>query len=148
MSQSVFKNSRLHPKYDEFIPNVRSKVLEQVSTCINDVYGQDIEDKIKSNDTFIRRFLVYNHGNVEETVSQIMTALKWYKSQQFHDLTDAYFPAEMWSMGGVFLYETDLQGHPSLFVRLRSCIKIPEINDMVKKYISYLIWKLDQVWKF
>lgn len=145
-SASPELNRRCHHKYDDSIPSVREKLnifLKENKDILDDIYNEDIEDAKKSDFT-IRRFLVLNGGKVDAALTSLLDAFKWYKKMKFREITDNYFPSEVYRIGAVFPYEPDKAGRSTIYVRMKCSPRIPELVDVVKHYVSFLLWKLDQ----
>lgn len=145
MTKSELKESgRYHYRYDHLIEQTRSEALQRLQQVEECVYSQDIT-LLETDDHIVRRFLIPNTGNVPSAVSQMMESMKWVKRMRFREIGDSYFPQEMWYVGGVFLYEEDREGHPTIYLRLKFFQKIKELSDAVKHFFGYLLWKVDQV---
>ncbi|KAI1305262.1 Motile sperm domain-containing protein 2 [Halotydeus destructor] len=133
--------------FDSSIEQVRSEFLEQVESqnlVPSQVYQEDV-DKVRSEAWFVRRFLVHNQGCPELALDQLVAALKWRKEMALRDTLDNYFPHEMYRTGSIFLYERTATGQPTLYIRLKRVRKVHDIAELVKRYLSYLLWKLDEM---
>ena len=143
---SIVMSARSDTEYDDQIQTVRDKFFEQLKsnpTLIGTIDAEDIA-KINKCDWFVRRWLLHNNGNLDPSVEQLITAVQWRHEMGFRRLAPNYFPNEMYRVGGLFFYEPTQDGQPTLYLRLARVKKIPEVNELVKKFVSYMLWQLDE----
>lgn len=140
----VKESGRYHYRFDHLIQAAREHALQRLQGMDDCVYPEDVT-LVETDDHIVRRFLIANTGNLPSAVYKMIEALKWVKKMRYRDIGDNYFPQEMWFVGGIFLYEEDLDGHPTIHLRLKFFQKIKELSDAVKHFFGYLLWKVDQI---
>lgn len=138
----------LSNRYDDRIASVRSRVQAAVNSLSEEerksqFYAEDVEE-INRSDYEVRRFLLDWGGREDGTVKSILKSLRWKKSMGLRDLRDNYFPADMWFIGGVFIYEPDREGRPTMHIRLKTAITTRELMTTIKQFLAYLCWKVDR----
>jgi len=133
-------------KYNDQIHIVREKVLEHLETDPKFVDTVDDEDiaNIKNYDWFIHRWLTHNNGNCDQSVQQMITTLQWRHKMGFRSLATNYFPNEFYRIGGMFFYEPTQDGQFTFYLRLCRIRKMPEMNEVIKKLVSYNLWLLEK----
>ena len=131
--------------YDHLIASIRSSLLVTFTDeREHSMYQEDLDD-ILNNDDSVRRFLIATNGNLIEAKSKLIKSLRWRKENKLRELSDTSFPAEVYSIGGIFTYEIDRSGRPTLHFRMSHAIVNRYILPMVKSFITYIIWKADQL---
>jgi hypothetical protein len=143
-ADEVEESGRYHYRHDHLIETTREQALDRLQEIKDTVYSED-RKILESSDHLVRRFLIANSGNVPQAVTKLIQSLQWVKKMRFRDIGDNYFPHEMWFVGGIFLYEEDLGGHPTIHLRLKFFQKIKELSDAVKHFFGYHLWKVDQI---
>lgn len=131
---------------DEFVVRVRERFLNECFEMEPQDYDEDeIHKKIIEDDWFIKRFLILSYKNEEDAVKSLSVAMKWRKEYGLKSLKDNYFPREFYQTGALFTYEKDLNGLPSLIMRLKYFKRIPELLETVKMFCIYNCYKIDEM---
>lgn len=131
---------------DEFVVRVREKFMKERYEMEPEEYDEEeIQRKVIESDWFIKRFLILSYKNEEEAVKSLSAAMKWRKEYGLKSLKDSYFPREFYQTGALFMYEKDLNGLPSLIMRLKYFKRIPELLQSVKKFCIYNCYKIDEM---
>ena len=127
---SVSDNTQLQ----ELISGLRHKLLDNYGECPDDYDPVDME-MIKTNDFQIKRFITYNNMNEKQAFAQLTDAMKWRKS---HGITRNYsqIGQEVFKCGGLFICGSDLEGRPVLYARVKTHVKIPELDKMAQVFHS------------
>lgn len=137
----------LHNKFDDKIPLVRRLYQEKLNEhpdLLNEVYDADIEKTLNS-DYWVRKFLIWNDGNVKATVERLHTSLAFQKKYRLRELQDNFFPAECYQGGSAFFYQPDRIGRPVLYIRLKFSPKCRETRDYTKAFTAYTFFKGDEM---
>ncbi|RWS24905.1 motile sperm domain-containing protein 2-like protein [Leptotrombidium deliense] len=128
---------------DKFVVSARNKFLQQYTKEIENIYSEDIE-KVLNDDWFLKRYLILAYKDEEKAVNYLITCLKWRKEMSLRTKPDNYFPEDFYKLAGLFLYEKDKQGMPTLYIRVQLLKKIPEVMPALKRYFLHYIYKLDE----
>lgn len=130
MDQSITSVESDDTQLQDLISELRRKLLDNYSECPEDYDPRDVET-IKSNDLQIKRFITYNNYNAKQAFIQLNDAMKWRKSQGIkRDYSQ--IGVEVFRCGGLFIYGSDLQGRPVLYARVKTHVKIPELEKMAE----------------
>lgn len=106
-------------------------------------YREDIE-KIRSEDWFVKRFLLARSRKVDEAVAMMFDALKWRKSEDIRNLRPSYFPDDMFKISAMFLYAPDKEGNLTVYFRVRYILRMPELLPTLKKFGNLLLYRVDE----
>lgn len=137
---------RRDQKYDHLIPHVRQLICETITkdeSHVNTFYEFDLNRAMK-DDWQIRRFLLHTHGCVDSTVQAIISAWKLIKTLKLRELKDSDFPRELFEPSTMFLYEADINGRPTVYIRSKMVLNLmKEVNDLKIQFILYTTLKAD-----
>lgn len=125
------------------IDKLREKFLTEFSTrrdCFDSIDFENVE----LNDWFIMRFLIHTGLDEDAAYEMIVNAMFWRKEQDLRSVRDNYFPDLFYQTGGLFAYEPDKCGRPTLFVRVKYVKKLPELSATMKKFLIHQIFKIDE----
>ena len=78
---------------------IRTSVLALAQEC--DKFHPADVDKIKENDWWIERFVLVTKTE-EAALKMLVKALEWRKTFGVNDLTEDYFPEELYKIGNAF----------------------------------------------
>jgi hypothetical protein len=109
-----------------------------------DLYDEEDVDRIRQNDWYVKRFLLARRRNVDEAFDMLRNTLRWRKEFGLPTMKDTDFPIEFYKIGGLFAYEKDKNGNVVIYMRVRMHRKIPELADPVKKFLMYIVNKVDR----
>jgi len=136
---------KLRPIAEENVERVRAQFMEKYATEEpSEFYEQDIE-AIRNHDWYIKRFFIAAYKNEAEAVDRLLEAMKWRKANAIRDVPDNYFPSEFYESGGVFQYENDLNGLPTLWIRVFTIPNIPEFQKTFEKLFRHMLFKVDEL---
>lgn len=135
---------RKNTTYDNLIPQVRNQLVQtlKLDEHKQNYYEFDLKQALKC-DHSIRRFLVINSGNIDNTLKQIVSSFAWKKKYKLRELNDSSFPSQLHQMGGMFRYVKDKDGRPTLYLRATHHIGNKDIHSMVEKHLFYLALMVD-----
>ncbi|RWS11525.1 motile sperm domain-containing protein 2-like protein [Dinothrombium tinctorium] len=128
---------------EKLVFSTRSKFLQNYQKEADSCYAEDIQ-KVLQDDWFIKRFLILTFKNEDKAVNMLINALKWRKMFGLRTFCDNYFPAELFKIGALFLYEEDINGLPTLYIRISMLKKVPEITEILRQFLIYHIFKIDE----
>lgn len=142
-----YASLRKQTTYDHHIASIRSSLLVTFSDeDEHSMYQEDVDEALQSDD-FVRRFLIATKGNLAEAKSKLIKSLQWCKQNNLRQLSDTSFPAEVFSVGGIFTYAEDRSGRPTLHFRMSHAVIHKDLIAMVKSFITYTVWKADRMAK-
>jgi hypothetical protein len=70
--------------------------------------------------------------------------MRFQRELRLRDMTDNYFPKELWELGSMKLHGKDKDGRPVAYLRLKFLRKEKIIKEMIKQFIGYTFHKLEQ----
>jgi len=121
------------------IPQVREVFMERLKKQEDhdDLYDEDIS-KIMTNDYWVEKYLEWNKGNIDKTVDGLLFAAKYMKKYRLREIMLNQFAAEVYMVGGIFKYEPDRLGRPTLYTRMKYCPSCKETRDMSLQFGSFI----------
>ena len=108
------------------------------------LYNEDDVQRIRTNDWYVKRFLLARRRNVDEAFKMIRDTMRWRQEFGLPTMKDQDFPLEFYKVGGLFPYERDKDGNVVVYLRIRMHRKIPEMADPIKKFLMHIINKTDK----
>lgn len=131
---------------NSFVVEMREKFLaSETYQNQKDLFHPEDIRKIIEDDWYIKRFIIAAYKNIDEAVKLMSTAMQWRKEQGLHELKDSDFPREFFETGGLFQYEADVNGAPSLIMRLKFLKRVPELIEHMKLFCMYQIFLIDEM---
>ena len=134
--------SHLH---DHLIPDLRRIILQQIDlsdSTRSSIHKLDFE-RVEKSDKWLRRFLEYYSGDVRSASDKIIASFKLQHQLKLRDMTDSYFPQELWELGSLRQYGVDREKRPVCYLRLKFLRKEKMITELMKQFIAFHFWKLD-----
>lgn len=122
---------------------IRARIL-QLNKENPDRFSQRQLDRVRSCDFEIRRFLYQTEMDEKEAERMLVEKLEYGRELDYDNAHDLRFPKEFYQIGGVFEYEVDSDGAPTVYMRAKLHRKIPVLQDVVKKFLLYKMSKIDQ----
>lgn len=147
-SVDTMSKIRRDTKFDHLIPQVRQLIRDALTKdhSHDDTYYEFDFNRAMKDDWQIRRFLLHKHGCVESTVDAIISAWKLTKTLKLRELKDSDFPKEMFEASAIFLYEPDIDGRPTVYIRSKMALALmKEANDLKTQFILYNTLKADDL---
>lgn len=140
-----YASLRKQTTYDQHIDCIRSSLWTTFSgEDEHSMYQEDVDEALEQDDA-VRRFLIATKGNLTEAKSKLIKSLQWRKQNNLRQLTDTSFPAEVYSVGGIFTYANDRSGRPTLHFRMSHAVIHKDLLSMVKSFITYTVYKADRL---
>lgn len=128
----------------DFLASVRQRLREEVDKSEDKtVYDDQEYQKYQSDDDYLKHYIRRKKGDLEASVTFLIEILKWRKKLSLSDLTDRSFPKEFYDFGGIHVYGCDIEGNVICHIRLRLFSKIPEILEILKKFVIFQMLKAD-----
>ncbi|CAG2164600.1 unnamed protein product [Oppiella nova] len=128
---------------NELVEQLRHKFLDSLARDGQDYDPRDVEI-IRTDDYSIRRFLTSNNMNASQAYSQLQETMRWRK--EFPVQRDySQCGVEVFRTGAMFIFENDREGRPVLYARVRTHVKIQELERLVEEVIVTTFEKLDQI---
>lgn len=132
----------------DFLHSVRQRLTEEVDKSSDEerttTYDEKEYHKFLTDDDYFKHYIKRKKGDLEASVAFLIEILKWRKRLGISDLTERSFPKEFYDFGGVHVYGSDIDGNVICHVRLRLFSKIPEILDILKKFVIFQMMKADE----
>lgn len=96
-----------------------------------------------TDDYYFERYIKRKKGDLAATIPFLIDVLKWRKREGLSQLTEKSFPKEFYEFGGIHVYGRDKDGHVICHIRLRLFYKMPEILEILKKFVLFQMLKAD-----
>jgi hypothetical protein len=129
-----------------FVQTVREKLIEEYGKLGEETVNL-LDDKeyqrFLSDDYYFARHIKRKKGDLEATIPFLIDVLKWRKKEGLSQLTETSFPKEFYEFGGIHVYGKDKDGNVICHIRLRLFSKIPEILDILKKFVLFQMLRAD-----
>lgn len=137
------KIPKLREPRGPIVQEVRDKFLEEhYKLTPDEFYLQDIK-LIEKMDFLLQRFVIMQRKDVDASVKMVADVLRWRKQRRLHDLCDTYFPQELTSSGAVFVYEPDMFGNRTIYMRACMGKNCAELRPAMKDFLAYLMMQID-----
>ncbi|XP_053212540.1 motile sperm domain-containing protein 2-like [Panonychus citri] len=120
-------------KSKPLVDKIRSTVMEIYSSEPETFDPIDIE-RVKTDDWYIKRFLLSQSKNVKSATNMLIDSLKWRKSYGVNQLDLRSFPCEIYRLGAFFVYEHDKQGREVLYVRANLFRRSKDLRPVLVQY--------------
>lgn len=132
---------------DGFLQSVREKLMQEYQSLSEDTII--LLDKVEyqrflTDDPYFERYVKRKKGDLEATIPFLIEVLKWRKKLDLSQLTEKSFPKEFYDFGGIHVYGRDRDGNVICHIRLRLFSKIPEILDILKKFVVFQMLRADE----
>jgi hypothetical protein len=120
------------------VQELRTKFLQEYEKEKDFYYPEDIQ-KVIHDDWYIKRFLLARNRDIKESLTMLIDALKWRKSEGVRDLVGSYFPEELFKLSCMFVYAPDREGNISIYFSVQNVFKHPEMVTAMKKFGNYIL---------
>jgi len=130
-------------KSAHLVAEVREKFLREYEKEKDFYHEKDIR-KVRTDDWYVKRFLLARNRDVKESCQMLVDALKWKKSEGIHDLVGSYFPEEQFKLSSMFVYAPDKEGNITIYFRVKYVIKHPDLVATLKKFGNYILQITDE----
>ena len=135
---------------------IRKKILSLFASSKKDSFdSRDIDHFVLSCDTHILRYMdrfrphdlsrQLTCKEIDKTVCMLSETFSWRKGNTLSSLTSLSFPIEFYSIGGLFVYTQDKYGNKLLVFRLKMYQKIPELQEGMELFTSYLMYEAHNI---
>ena len=132
---------RTNTEYDHLIPEVRDKLHQKLTQQPGTYYEFDLE-RAMSSDWAVRRYLLKLHS-ADCAITAMVKTFQWYKTMQLRDTKEEDLILEMYTIGGVFRYEDDVDGRPTIYFRMCRQRWSNELKEILGRQIFREILKAD-----
>lgn len=120
------------PEKRDFVHEVKDKVLEFFKENSELAYQEDVK-QVESIQFLLERCIITKRKNVKDSTNMLIAMLKWRKELRLRELADHNFPFEYHMCGAIFLYEPDMHGNKTIYVRTQVLRNIPELRSSFKE---------------
>ncbi|CAH1105355.1 unnamed protein product [Psylliodes chrysocephalus] len=129
------------------IEDLRKAFLSDYSSKNSDsVHPKDLE-KIKTNDEWLRRFLLHQEGNKENALNMMWTAVTWRKEQNVNEINENTVKMDVLCSGGFFIHGADIDDCKLLVFKCNKHTKGAVDMDILKRGIIYWFERLERLTK-
>ncbi|XP_013401086.1 motile sperm domain-containing protein 2-like [Lingula anatina] len=128
--------------YQEFqgqVSEAREEFFEKYKENVDKkLYDERDLSKLRSDDLWVRQFLLSRKGVVEDAVVMMDMSLRWRKEWGVNDLKHDSFTLDFWEGGAVYFHSKDKDGQKILYFDVQQCKKgDQDVMVQVKKFIAY-----------
>ncbi|KAK8378987.1 hypothetical protein O3P69_009613 [Scylla paramamosain] len=104
---------------------------------------QDVR-RIRSDDKYIRRFLMHHDNDQKLSLEMVMDTLKWRHENQCNAITKESIPQEFFDKGALFIHNRDKDGCKMLIFSVRLHQKGTLDMDQLKRFLIYWLERLER----
>ncbi|XP_015791537.1 motile sperm domain-containing protein 2 [Tetranychus urticae] len=126
----------------ENVKRLREAFRQEYLTNPDLYYDQDYQ-KLETDDWYVKRFFLARNRNETAALQMIIEAMKWRKHYKIREFRDQHFSMEFYKIGTLFIYECDLDGYLTVYIRVKMHLKVPELNDHCQKFLIHVLNKAD-----
>lgn len=111
-----------------------------------DAYDSQDVDEIfddPSKEWNFKRFLLNSYLNLDKAFDQLCACYRWKKEVGLRYIIDQDFPLEFFATGALIPYDTDLNGNPCLYIRVKFVRRAQEIMHVFKLFFVHQMNKVD-----
>lgn len=128
----------------DFLKSVRQRLAEEIEKIDDRSLIDEPEyQRYLQDDDYFKHYIKRKKGDLEASVTFLVEILKWRKRLGISDLTERSFPKEFYDFGGIHVYGSDVEGNVICHIRLRLFSKIPEILEILKKFVIFQMMRAD-----
>ena len=129
---------------NEFLTNVQNQLSEQISKNA-DEFDLILYDRWLRDGPLFLRYVKTKRGDMNKTLSFLLTVLRWRKKNGISHLNELSFPKEFYEIGGIHIYGQDRQGNVILHIRLCLYEKNLPFSELLRKYGVYQMFNADEL---
>lgn len=104
---------------------------------------QDVR-RIRTDDKYIRRFLMHHDNDQKLSLEMVMDTLKWRHENQCNAVTKESIPQEFFDKGALFIHNRDKDGCKMLIFSVRLHQKGTLDMDQLKRFLIYWLERLER----
>ncbi|CAL4059292.1 unnamed protein product, partial [Meganyctiphanes norvegica] len=104
---------------------------------------QDIQ-RVNTDEKYMRRFLLHQQHNHEKALRMAINVLKWRKENDLNGITQDSIPIDFFKAGVLYIHNRDKDGAKMLILQASKYVKGVYDPEHQKKYLIYLLEKLDR----
>src|SRR5687767_9351577 len=96
------------------ITELRNKFLQQYATNSQEYDARDIEERIKANDWYVKRYILLHPTSLDKALAEMMSVYKWRKQMAVNDmyqLDKGMIAIEPFKMPTFFISKPDQAGN-------------------------------------
>ncbi|XP_071549982.1 motile sperm domain-containing protein 2-like [Panulirus ornatus] len=125
------------------IDQLRSSAVEKIDTE-GIVYDPQDVKRIRSDDKYIRRFLMHHDNDQKLALDMVMETLKWRHENQCNSITKESLPTEFFEKGAMYIHNRDKDGCKMLIFAVRLHQKGALDMDLLRKFFIYWLERLER----
>lgn len=122
---------------------LRSSVVQKIDSDGVIYDPQDVK-RIKTDDKYIRRFLMHHDNDQKLALEMVIDTLKWRFENHCNDITKESVPADFFEKGAMFAHNRDKDGCKMLVFAVRHHQKGVLDMDLLKKFFIYWLERLER----
>ncbi|KAG9510114.1 Motile sperm domain-containing protein 2 [Fragariocoptes setiger] len=105
-------------------------------------YDEDVR-QVETMSFLVQRCVIIKRKQVDEAYKMLDAMLRWRRKHFIRELTDRSFAREFFLCGAAFVYEPDVFGNKTLYVRPHLLRNVLELKQAFKEFLAYLIYRID-----
>ncbi|CAG9855784.1 unnamed protein product [Phyllotreta striolata] len=129
------------------IDDLRKSFLNDYSSKpIDSVHPKDLE-RIRTNDFWLKRFLLHQEGNKENALNMIWTSVTWRKELNVNEINENNVKMDLLCSGGFFIHGADIDNCKLFVFKCNKHTKGAVDIDVLKRCIIYWFERIERLTK-
>lgn len=124
---------------DQFL----KKLDEDGSSIPGGIHPADLT-RIKSNDDWLRRFLLHNDGDIKDSLNMAWDTCKWRKTFGTNDISEQNVRVDYLEDGSMFSHSQDIDGKSLLILKCKKHVKGQRDLEELKRCLVYWFERLER----
>ncbi|KAJ8924694.1 hypothetical protein NQ315_000845 [Exocentrus adspersus] len=125
------------------VEELRKLFLNDLSSKGNDsVHPKDLE-RVKSDDGWLRRFLLHQENDVQNALNMLWTSVNWRKDNNVNDINENTVKMDILCSGAFFPHGTDIDGCTLLIFKCKRSTKGVDANE-IRRCVIYWFERLER----
>ncbi|XP_042873015.1 motile sperm domain-containing protein 2-like isoform X2 [Penaeus japonicus] len=125
------------------IDQLRNAAMEKIETEGGNFDPIDVK-RIKTDDKYIRRFLMHHDNDQKLSLEMVMDTLKWRQEMQCNTISKESIQADFFDKGAMYIHNRDKDGCKMLVFAVRFHQKGVLDMDQLKKFLIYWLERLER----
>ncbi|XP_047475376.1 motile sperm domain-containing protein 2-like [Penaeus chinensis] len=125
------------------IDQLRTAALEKIETEGSNFDPVDVK-RIRTDDKYIRRFLMHHDNDQKLSLEMVMDTLKWRQEMQCNTIVKESIQADFFDKGAMYIHNRDKDGCKMLVFAVRFHQKGVLDMDQLKKFLIYWLERLER----
>ncbi|EEB18863.1 major sperm protein, putative [Pediculus humanus corporis] len=126
------------------VQDLRSQFFEKLESADSDIFHPADINRVKTDDAYLRRFLMHHDGNLDGALNMLWDACEWRKKFGTNDISEKNVNKEILELGSVFPFGKDKDGKTLLVFKSKHHYKGAFDFEDHKKCLVYWMERLER----